>query len=147
VGLGTELLLVLLLGFLILGPKQMHALLARAAPVKAEFDKATRSFKSHLTAKPEIPSPTRETPSAKAVDVAARTASISPTKLVATPSRWDKPCSSRTAAACDSPARQCREARVEQIESALADSTSFAATKAPNPTDQSTSLFHMKFHI
>jgi Sec-independent protein translocase protein TatA len=78
VGLGTELLLVLLLGFLILGPKQMHALLARAAPVKAEFDKATRSFKSHLTAKPEIPSPTRETPSAKAVDVAARTASISP---------------------------------------------------------------------
>ena len=43
-GLGTELLLVLLLGFLMLGPKQMHALLGRAAHVKAEFDKATPQF-------------------------------------------------------------------------------------------------------
>jgi len=64
VGLGTELLLVLLLGFLILGPKQMHALLGRVAHAKAEFDKATRSFKSHLTAEPETPSPTHEPPSA-----------------------------------------------------------------------------------
>jgi Sec-independent protein translocase protein TatA len=63
VGLGTELPLVLLLGFLILGPKQMHALLGRVAHVKAEFDKATRSFKSHLTAKPEIPAPNHELPS------------------------------------------------------------------------------------
>jgi Sec-independent protein translocase protein TatA len=64
VSLGTELLLVLLLGFLILGPKQMHALLGRVAHVKAEFDKATRSFKTHLTAKSETPSPTHEPPSA-----------------------------------------------------------------------------------
>jgi Sec-independent protein translocase protein TatA len=64
VGLGTELLLVLLLGFLILGPKQMHALLGRVAHVKAEFDKATRSFKSHLTDEPETPSPTLHPPSA-----------------------------------------------------------------------------------
>jgi Sec-independent protein translocase protein TatA len=64
VGLGTELLLVLLLGFLILGPRQMHALLGRVAHVKAEFDKATRSFKSHLTAEAEIPFPTHEPPSA-----------------------------------------------------------------------------------
>jgi Sec-independent protein translocase protein TatA len=63
VGLGTELLLVLLLGFLILGPKQMHALLGRVAHAKREFDKATRSFKSHFTAKPEIPAPNRELPS------------------------------------------------------------------------------------
>jgi Sec-independent protein translocase protein TatA len=55
---------VLLLGFLILGPKQMHALLGRVAHVKAEFDKATRSFKSHLTAEAEIPFPTHEPPSA-----------------------------------------------------------------------------------
>jgi Sec-independent protein translocase protein TatA len=48
VGLGTELLLVLLLGFLILGPKQLHPLLGRVAHAKAEFDKAARSFKSHL---------------------------------------------------------------------------------------------------
>ncbi len=63
-GLGTELLLVLLLGFLILGPRQMHALLGRVAHVKAEFDKATRSFKSHLTAEPEPPYPTDELSSA-----------------------------------------------------------------------------------
>ena len=62
-GLGTELLLVLLLGFLILGPKQMHALLGRVAHVKAEFDKATRGFNSHLKAKPEIPAPNHELPS------------------------------------------------------------------------------------
>jgi len=60
VGLGTELLLVLLLRFLILGPKQMRALVGRVAHVKAEFDKATRSFKSHLTAEPETPAPNHE---------------------------------------------------------------------------------------
>jgi Sec-independent protein translocase protein TatA len=64
VGLGTELLLVLLLGFLILGPKQMHALLGRVAHVKAEFDKGTRALKSHLKAESETPSPTHELPSA-----------------------------------------------------------------------------------
>jgi Sec-independent protein translocase protein TatA len=63
VGLGTELLLLLLLGFLILGPKQMHALLGRVAHIKAEFDKATRSFKSHLTDEPEIPAPNDQLPS------------------------------------------------------------------------------------
>jgi Sec-independent protein translocase protein TatA len=64
VSLGTELLLVLLLGFLILGPKQMHALLGRVAHVKAEFDKATCSFKSQLNAKPQNPAPDDELPSA-----------------------------------------------------------------------------------
>jgi Sec-independent protein translocase protein TatA len=64
VSLGTELLLVLLLGFLILGPKQMHALLGRVAHAKTEFDKVTRSFKSHLTAEPETPSSDHEVPSA-----------------------------------------------------------------------------------
>ena len=63
-GLGTELLLVLLLGFLILGPKQMHALLGRVAHVKIEFDKATRAFRSHLTAEPETPAAPQEPPSA-----------------------------------------------------------------------------------
>jgi Sec-independent protein translocase protein TatA len=49
VGLGIELLLVILLGFLILGPKQMHALPEHVLPAKTEFDKATRRFKSQLT--------------------------------------------------------------------------------------------------
>ena len=61
-GLGTELLLVLLLGFLILGPKQMHALLGRIAHAKTEFDKVTRSFNSHLTAEPESAATTHEAP-------------------------------------------------------------------------------------
>jgi Sec-independent protein translocase protein TatA len=63
VGPGTELLLVLLLGFLILGPKQMHGLLGRVAHAKTEFDKVTRSFKSHLTAEPEMPPANDELPS------------------------------------------------------------------------------------
>ena len=53
---------MLLLGFLILGPKQMHALLGRVARVKAEFEKATLSFKSHFTAEPEIPTASHELP-------------------------------------------------------------------------------------
>ena len=62
-GLGTKLLLLLLLGFLILGPKQMHALLRRVAHAKTEFDKVTRSFKSHLIAEPETPAANHELPS------------------------------------------------------------------------------------
>jgi len=55
VGFATELPLALLLGFLILGPKRMSTMLGQVARVKAEFDKATRSFKSQLTAEPEAP--------------------------------------------------------------------------------------------
>ena len=47
-GLGTEILFVLMLGLLVLGPKQMHALLGRVARVKAQFEEASRSFKSQL---------------------------------------------------------------------------------------------------
>ena len=64
-GFGTELMLVLLLGFLILGPRQMHAMLGRVARAKAELDQATRSFKSKLTAQLETPpeTPKNEPPS------------------------------------------------------------------------------------
>jgi Sec-independent protein translocase protein TatA len=62
VSLGTELLLVLLLGFLILGPKQVHGLAGRIACAKTEFDKVTRSLKSHFSAKTEIPAPNHELP-------------------------------------------------------------------------------------
>ena len=54
-GFGTELLLVLLLGFLLLGPKQMHALLGHVARAKALLDQTTRSLKSQLTAELEAP--------------------------------------------------------------------------------------------
>jgi Sec-independent protein translocase protein TatA len=62
VGLGTELLLVLLLGFLILGPAQMHALMRRLAQAKTKFDKATRTFKSKLKLEPETPARDHEPP-------------------------------------------------------------------------------------
>jgi Sec-independent protein translocase protein TatA len=52
-GFGGELLLFTGLGFVILGPKQMNALLKRLAKVKAEFDKVNREIKSQLEAKLE----------------------------------------------------------------------------------------------
>jgi len=50
VGLGTEILFVLMLGLLILGPKQMHTLLGLVARAKADFEEASRGFKSQLAA-------------------------------------------------------------------------------------------------
>ena len=49
-GFGTELLIALLLGFLVLGPKQMHAMLGHAARAKKAFDKIADGFKSDLKA-------------------------------------------------------------------------------------------------
>jgi Sec-independent protein translocase protein TatA len=48
VGLGTEILFILMLGLLVLGPKQLHALLGHVARAKAQFEEASRGFKSQL---------------------------------------------------------------------------------------------------
>jgi Sec-independent protein translocase protein TatA len=50
VGFGTEILFLLMLGLLVLGPKQLHTMLAHVARAKAEFENASRGFKSQLTA-------------------------------------------------------------------------------------------------
>jgi len=50
VGFGTEMLFVLILGLLVLGPKRLHNMLAHAARAKADFDRASRGFKSQLAA-------------------------------------------------------------------------------------------------
>jgi Sec-independent protein translocase protein TatA len=50
VGFGTEILFILMLGLLLLGPKQLHTLLGHVARAKAQFEEARRSFKSQLTA-------------------------------------------------------------------------------------------------
>jgi Sec-independent protein translocase protein TatA len=50
VGFGMEILFVLMLGLLVLGPKQLHTLLAHAAQAKAELENATRGLKSQLAA-------------------------------------------------------------------------------------------------
>jgi len=61
--IGTELLFVILVGFLVVGPRQMNAMLGRAARAKAEFEGATRSFKSQLAAEPEANSrPPKDSP-------------------------------------------------------------------------------------
>jgi Sec-independent protein translocase protein TatA len=50
VGLGTEILFILMLGLLVLGPKQLHTLLGHVARAKAQFEKASRGLKSRLAA-------------------------------------------------------------------------------------------------
>jgi Sec-independent protein translocase protein TatA len=50
VGFGTEILFILILGLLVLGPKQLHTLLGHVARAKARFEEASRGFKSQLAA-------------------------------------------------------------------------------------------------
>ena len=49
-GFGTEILFILMLGSLVLGPKQLHTLLGHVARAKAQFEEASRGFKSQLAA-------------------------------------------------------------------------------------------------
>jgi Sec-independent protein translocase protein TatA len=53
VGFGTEILFMLVLGLLLLGPKRLPAILGHVARAKAQFEKATHSFKSQLEAELE----------------------------------------------------------------------------------------------
>ncbi|MGA7909582.1 MAG: hypothetical protein WCA16_19395 [Candidatus Sulfotelmatobacter sp.] len=56
----TAILLVLILGMLVLGPRCTHAIIERVTRAKAEFDNATRTFKTQLAAELELPSRTRK---------------------------------------------------------------------------------------
>ena len=47
-GFGAEILFVLMLGLLLLGPKQLHTLLGHVARAKAQFEQASRGLKSQL---------------------------------------------------------------------------------------------------
>ncbi len=47
-GFGTELLFAAALGFLILGPKRMHGVLAQVARAKAELQKMGNDLKAQL---------------------------------------------------------------------------------------------------
>ncbi len=49
-GFGVEILFVLFLGLLVLGPKRLHTILGRVAQAKAEFENAARGLKSQLAA-------------------------------------------------------------------------------------------------
>ena len=48
--MGFAILFVLMLGLLLLGPKQLHTLLGHVARAKAQFEQASRGFKSQLAA-------------------------------------------------------------------------------------------------
>jgi len=48
VGFGTEILFMLMLGLVVLGPKRLHALLGHVARAKAELENAARGIKSKL---------------------------------------------------------------------------------------------------
>lgn len=45
---GTDILLLIALGFVVLGPKRMHKMLHQAVRMKADFDRAARSVKREL---------------------------------------------------------------------------------------------------
>jgi Sec-independent protein translocase protein TatA len=50
VGFGTEVLFILMLAMLVLGPKRLHTMLGHIAQAKARFEEASRGFKSQLAA-------------------------------------------------------------------------------------------------
>lgn len=58
-GFGTEILFVLILGLLLLGPKRLHIMVGQLARAKGEFEKASRGFKSQLLAELETASQDR----------------------------------------------------------------------------------------
>ena len=49
-GLGGGILFALLLGLIVLGPRQLQTLLVQVVRAKAQLDNATRGFKSQLVA-------------------------------------------------------------------------------------------------
>jgi Sec-independent protein translocase protein TatA len=55
-GFGTELIVFCGLGYVLLGPKRMHAVLQHIARAKAEFDKTREAIQSQLTVNPEAKS-------------------------------------------------------------------------------------------
>ena len=49
-GFGTEILFMLMLGLVVLGPKRLQVMLGHVARAKAELENATRGIKSQLAA-------------------------------------------------------------------------------------------------
>jgi len=49
-GFGTEILFMIVLGFLLLGRKRLPTILGHVARAKAQFERATHSLKSQLAA-------------------------------------------------------------------------------------------------
>ena len=67
-GFGTEILLMIALGGLLLGPKRMHAVLGNVARAKAQFEKASRNLRSQLEAELEARHGDNKTDSSQELD-------------------------------------------------------------------------------
>jgi Sec-independent protein translocase protein TatA len=50
VGVGTEILFMITLGLVVLGPKRLHSMMGRVARAKAELENATHGLKSQIGA-------------------------------------------------------------------------------------------------
>jgi Sec-independent protein translocase protein TatA len=60
VGFGTEILFILMLGLVVLGPKRLHAMLGHMARAKAELENATHGIRSQLAAELDAVTSTAE---------------------------------------------------------------------------------------
>ena len=47
-GFGTEILFIVALGVIVLGPKRLHTMIGHVARTKARFEETTEAFKSQL---------------------------------------------------------------------------------------------------
>jgi Sec-independent protein translocase protein TatA len=56
-GFGPEMLFMIFLGLVLLGPRRLHALLGHVARTKAQFDQARRSLRAQLAAELETETP------------------------------------------------------------------------------------------
>ena len=64
-GFGTEILFMLVLGFLLLGPKRLPTILGHLARAKHQFEKASRGLRSQLEAELEVEHRNGQTDSAQ----------------------------------------------------------------------------------
>ena len=67
-GFGTEILFMIAVGVLVLGPKRLHAVLGNVARAKAQFEKVSRNLKSQLEAELEARHGDNKTDSSQELD-------------------------------------------------------------------------------
>ena len=67
-GFGTEILFMIALGGLLLGPKRLQAVLGNVARAKGQFEKASRNLKSQLEAELEARDGDNKTDSSQELD-------------------------------------------------------------------------------
>jgi Sec-independent protein translocase protein TatA len=60
-GFGAEILFILMMALLVLGPKRLHTMLGHVARAKARFEEAGRGFTSQLAAELDPPHQKGET--------------------------------------------------------------------------------------